>query len=143
VTLIDTAQADSGEAGLSTTISTTIHVCITCRRPDDPEDFPRPGAAFARAVATAAADADPDIIVRRVRCLANCKRGLSAAIRRRHGWTYVFGDLDAVNDAPALVGGARLLAGAGDRVMPWRGRPEPLKRGMIARIPPVNFEDAE
>jgi predicted metal-binding protein len=39
-----------------------------------------------------------------------------------------------------LVDGARLLAGAADGIMPWRGRPEPLKRGLIARIPPLDFE---
>jgi predicted metal-binding protein len=42
-----------------------------------------------------------------------------------------------------LVAGARLLAGAADGIMPWRGRPEPLKRGLIARVPPLNFEDME
>jgi predicted metal-binding protein len=54
----------------------------------------------------------------------------------------VFGGLDASNGA-ALVAGARLLASAADGIMPWRGRPEPLKRGLIARVPPVNFEEME
>jgi predicted metal-binding protein len=27
--------------------------------------------------------------------------------------------------------------------MPWLGRPEPLKRGLIARVPPSNYEDTE
>jgi predicted metal-binding protein len=39
--------------------------------------------------------------------------------------------------------GARLLACATDGIMPWRGRPQPLKRGLIARVPPVNFEELE
>jgi len=125
--------------------SATILVCITCRRPGDPEDLPRPGATLARATAAASAVAANGgrVAVRRVRCLANCKRGLSAAIRSDHAWTYVFGDLDAASDAAALIEGARLLAGAADGIMPWRGRPEPLKRGMIARLPPADFEDAE
>ena len=42
-------------------------------------------------------------------------------------------------DAERLVEGARLLAGASRRLMPWRGRPEPLKRGLIARVPPIDF----
>jgi len=25
-------------------------------------------------------------------------------------------------------------------ILPWRGRPEPLKRGLIARVPPIDFE---
>jgi predicted metal-binding protein len=56
-------------------------------------------------------------------------------------WTYVFGGLDADADAEALIEGARLLARAADGVMPWRGRPEALKRGLIARVPPMDFEE--
>jgi predicted metal-binding protein len=74
-----------------------------------------------------------------VKCLANCNRGLSAAVRRNHAWTYVFGGLDPVNGPAALVEGARLFSHAADGVMPWRGRPEALKRGLIARTPPVDF----
>ena len=37
--------------------------------------------------------------------------------------------------------GARLLAEAADGLMPWRGRPEPLKRGLIARMPPLDFTE--
>jgi predicted metal-binding protein len=42
----------------------------------------------------------------------------------------------------ALIEGACLLAQAADGIMPWRGRPEPLKRGLIARVPPINFQEA-
>jgi len=37
--------------------------------------------------------------------------------------------------------GAQLLAQAADGIMPWRGRPDSLKRGLIARVPPVNFRE--
>jgi predicted metal-binding protein len=120
---------------------TTIFVCITCRRADDPEDVPRPGATLARLTAQAAQGSG--IPVKRVRCLANCTRGLSAAVRRHDAWTYVFGGLDADADGPALVEGARLLAGADDGLMPWRGRPAALKRGLIARVPPLDFIEEE
>jgi predicted metal-binding protein len=53
----------------------------------------------------------------------------------------VFGGLEAETDAAALVEGARLLARAEDGVMPWRGRPEVLKCGLIARVPPIDFEE--
>jgi predicted metal-binding protein len=117
-----------------------IYVCVTCRRLGEPETEPRPGALLARATADAAAGSG--VVVRQVRCLANCTRGLSAAVRCNGSWTYVFGGLD-VTCGPALVDGARLLASASDGIMPWRGRPEPLKRGLIARVPPLNFEDME
>jgi predicted metal-binding protein len=54
--------------------------------------------------------------------------------------TYVFGGL-GTDCAAALIDGARLLAAAADGILPWRGRPEPLKRGLIARIPPFDFEE--
>ena len=120
---------------------TTVLVCITCRASIDPSeavDTPRKGLALANATALAAAGAD-DIDVLRVRCLANCTRGLSAAIRRQNAWTYVFGHLDAERDGPMLIAGARLLADSTDGMMPWRGRPDSLKKGLIARVPPMNF----
>ena len=121
---------------------TTIFVCITCRRLDDPETFPRPGASLARLTARAAAGSA--IIVKRVRCLANCTRGLSACIRRRDGWSYIFGGLEASVGSAALVEGAQLLASSSDGLMPWSGRPVALKRGLIARVPPLDFpEDLE
>jgi len=137
VTLTDLAQDDDQEIEALT--STTIYVCITCRRASDPEDAPRPGLALARATARAAEGTG--VTVRQIRCLANCSRALSAAVRRDDAWTYIFGGLEADTDAGALVEGARLLARASDGLMPWRGRPEVLKRGLIARVPPIDFEE--
>jgi len=114
-----------------------IYVCITCRRASDPQTEPRPGAMLAAATIKAAEGTS--VTVRRVRCLANCNRGQSAAVRANGSWTYIFGELD-VTSAPALIEGARLLAGAADGIMPWRGRPDALKRGLIARLPPIDFE---
>ncbi len=118
----------------------TVYVCITCRRADDPDAAPRPGALLAEATARAAEGSG--VAVRGVRCLANCTRGPSAAVRANGSWSYIFGGLDLAA-APALIDGARLLAGAVDGIMPWRGRPEPLKRGLIARVPPLDFAEED
>jgi predicted metal-binding protein len=118
----------------------TVTVCVTCRAPTDPLDAPRAGAALAEATAIAAAG-DSGISVQRIRCLGNCNRGLSAAIRCDNAWTYVFGGLEPARDGPSLIIGARLLARAADGIMPWRDRPDSLKRGLIARVPPLNHPD--
>jgi predicted metal-binding protein len=60
-------------------------------------------------------------------------------VRRNQAWTYVFGGLDPVHGPRALIEGARLFSHASDGVMPWRGRPEALKRGLVARTPPIDF----
>ena len=128
-------MSDIGLAGRA-----TVMVCITCRAATDPpgDDAPRAGMALAESTAAAS---DSDISVQRIRCLGNCSRGLSAAIRCDDSWTYVFGGLEPTRDGPSLVVGARLLALAADGIMPWRGRPESLKRGLIARVPPGNFRE--
>jgi len=125
---------------MSETALPLIYVCITCRRAGEPDVEPRPGALLADATEKAAAGTAVE--VRRLRCLANCTRGPSAAMRCNGSWTYVFGGLDPAN-ADALVAGAKLLAGASDGILPWRGRPEILKRALIARVPPFDFVESD
>jgi predicted metal-binding protein len=136
-TVRDPVAAADPDVVAAVSTATTIYVCITCRLGEDGDLAAAPGAALAEATRRAAAGTG--ITVLRVRCLANCKRGLSAAVRRNQAWTYLFGGLDTESGAAALIEGARLFAHATDGVMPWRGRPEALKRGLIARTPPVDF----
>jgi predicted metal-binding protein len=118
--------------------SPIVYVCVTCRPVGEPDSPRRPGAELAAATVQAAAGTD--VGVRPMRCLGNCSRGPSAALRSNGSWTYVFGGLD-VTCANALVEGARMLAGSADGILPWRGRPAPLKRGLIARVPPIGFQE--
>ncbi|MFY9695908.1 MAG: DUF1636 domain-containing protein [Xanthobacteraceae bacterium] len=117
-----------------------VYVCITCRGAAEQNCEPRPGALLADAVERAAAGTE--VTVRRLRCFANCSRGPSAAMRCNGSWTYVFGGLEEQN-AGALIEGARLLANASDGILPWRGRPDILKRGLIARVPPLDFSEVD
>jgi predicted metal-binding protein len=129
------ADIDDSSAAAAAAI---IYVCITCRPAGQPESEHRPGELLAAATAKAAQGTMVE--VRPVRCLANCSRGPSAAMRCNGSWTYIFGGLD-VACAMALVDGARLLARAADGILPWRGRPDVLKRGLIARVPPLGFTE--
>jgi predicted metal-binding protein len=123
-------------SNLGSTSPATVLVCVTCRT----TTAPSAGADLAAATLIAAGNA-PDVSVQHVRCLGNCSRGLSAAIRYENAWTYVFGGLDPALDGPSLIVAARLLAQAADGIMPWRGRPDSLKRGLVARIPPIDFRE--
>jgi predicted metal-binding protein len=137
VTLTD-IEADEDVAARA---GATVYVCVTCRNPNDQEDGPRPGLTLARAAAKAAEGTG--VTVCPVECLANCSRSLSAAMRCDGTWTYIFGGLEADRDAEALIEGARLLARAEDGLLPWRGRPEILKKGLIARVPPRDFTEGD
>ena len=117
-----------------------IYVCITCRQAGEPDREPRPGVLLADATERAAEGTEVE--VRRLRCFANCSRGPSAALRAHGSWTYVFGGLDETC-AEALIVAARMMANAPDGILPWRGRPERLKRGLIARVPPIGFQEID
>ena len=110
----------------------TVLVCSSCRHPDEPESETRPGSALADDTRRAAAGTG--VVVRQVACLGNCRRGLTAAVFRTGCWSYVFGGLEATSGAD-LVAGARLFGQSTDGFMPFRARPEALKRGLVARIP--------
>ena len=135
-----TTSADEAVTATAALPAPVIYVCVTCRPVGEPDSLVRPGAILAAATAQAAAGTEVE--VRPMRCLANCTRGPSAAMRCNGSWTYVFGGLDATC-AEALVEGARLLARAADGILPWRGRPAPLKRGLIARVPPIGFQEVD
>lgn len=113
----------------------TIVVCASCRDEGGSDAHPRAGSLLASRTALAAGSSTR---VRQVDCLGNCKRRLSAALLRDGCWSYVFGDLTA-DSAQDLVEGARLLCGSTDGLLPWRGRPDSLKRGLVARIPPLEM----
>ena len=134
----EVATEPAAPAGAERATIATIYVCITCRGPSGLAADPPPGALVA--AATVAAASGTAIAVRPIKCLANCSRGPSAAMRAAASWTYLFGGLDPAA-APALVTGARMLAAAPDGILPWRGRPDVLKRGLIARIPPLDFRE--
>ncbi|EKF19360.1 DUF1636 family protein [Nitratireductor pacificus] len=127
-------ESPAGEAEAEDAV--TVIVCSSCRHPEIPagetEAAPRPGSLLAAATARAAENTD--ITVKHIACLGNCKRGLSAAMLKPGAWSYVFGGLD-VDSGPDLIAGAELFAGSEDGFMPFRARPESLKRGLIARIP--------
>ena len=122
-------------AAAPATAQVTIIVCSSCRDENGSDSHPRAGARLAEAT-RAAADDRQTIDVRTVECLGNCKRRLSAALLRDGCWSYVFGDL-TIGSGSDLVTGAELFATSQDGLIPWRGRPDSLKRGLVARIPPL------
>lgn len=111
-------------------------VCTTCRLPngaDDPggTDAPRAGARLSEALRAAG------ISHRRQECLSACSRGCAVVFRGPGRWTYVQGALDPDRDMDALLAMIRAYADAPDGVVPWRARPEIIRKNTIARIPPI------
>ncbi len=132
---MDGSPADLAATAAHDGAPVTIVVCASCRDETGSDAHPRAGHLLG--TATRAAAANTKITVLQVECLGNCKRRLSAAMLRDGCWSYVFGDLKP-DSADDLVAGAKLFATSADGLIPWRGRPDSLKRGLVARIPPIS-----
>lgn len=113
----------------------TISVCITCKTAGDPAAT----TAGQRLLTDLQRVASDDTIVRPVQCLGVCKRSVTVAVSAPAGFTFVFGDLDAATASGAIADFAALYRGAAHGFVPWRARPEPLRRGLVARIPSLDW----
>jgi predicted metal-binding protein len=128
----DACALVSAESEREASASVTVLVCRSCRLRDGPPLVPRPGAQLLQALEKEAENTG--IAVKGVGCLGNCSRGISVAMLRDGGWSYLFGELEP-SSAGDILAGAKLFTASGDPFMPYRARPEALKRGLIARIP--------
>jgi predicted metal-binding protein len=120
------------------TVPVTIYVCATCRAEGDDPDGPRAGTRLAaelrRKVRRGVAGSEGVTVVP-VDCLSVCKRPVTVSFAAPGKWTYVYGDFPP-DSADAILSAAGQYAAAPDGLIPWRERPEPLKRGVVARLPP-------
>jgi predicted metal-binding protein len=114
-----------------------ITVCTSCRPVGSALDQ-APGRALLEAVRAACSGLD-GVEVRPAQCLSVCTRVCSASLSSERGYTFVYGDLDAGRDAPALAALATACRVAAHGFVPWKNRPEALRKGMIARIPPPGW----
>lgn len=120
----------------------TLSVCITCRAAGDTSE-PRAGARLLAALrAEAEREPVPGLTIEGAECLSVCKRPCTVAVVSPNRWTYVYGDFDALEDPEAsartLLTGLRRYLETPDGVVPWRERPEAFRKGVVARIPPLN-----
>ncbi len=81
----------------------------------------------------------PTFRVQPVECLSACNRFCTIALASPAKTTLMFGDLPALESAPAIVRLATQYAASSDGSIPRRDRPDLLQQGILARIPPVSF----
>lgn len=120
---------------------TNIYVCVTCRGAGQPLEPKEARAGFRLHAELAALDsaADPAFNLVTVECLSVCKRPCTVSFAAPGKWTYIYGDLPADSSAETIMAGAKLYAAAPDGLIPWKQRPDALKKGVVARIPPLSL----
>lgn len=120
----------------------TIFVCTTCRRKreDVPLGYDLPGVELVEALAAEVArGGHAGITVTPVECLAVCRRPCTVAFVGAEKWTHLVGDLDAEAHVGDIVTAALAFARSDDGIVPWAERPQSIRSGGIARVPPLGF----
>ena len=115
--------------------TTRIYVCVTCRDGDDATSV-RAGARL-HAALDEACRSEPGLTVVPVECLSVCKRPCTVSFAAFGKWTYVYGDLPPDTASTVVIHAARLYTEAPDGLIPWKLRPDAIKKGVVARIPPL------
>ncbi|QSJ20624.1 DUF1636 family protein [Nostoc sp. UHCC 0702] len=82
-------------------------------------------------------DLRDDFPIKEVECMSACNRSCVVAFAAGGKLTYLFGDLAAEGSASAVLECASQYYAKADGLLPWAKRPEPLKKGILARIPPL------
>jgi predicted metal-binding protein len=118
-------------------MTTIVTVCTSCRAAGVEREA-APGRTLYVNV-KAAAEGMADVVVRPTQCLSVCKRVCTVAISGEGAYTFLFGDLDPATDAASVVTMASACAAAPHGFVPWKARPESLRKGTIARVPPPGW----
>jgi predicted metal-binding protein len=75
--------------------------------------------------------------IQQVECMSACNRSCVVAFAAQGKMTYLFGDLAVDESASAVLECAKQYYSQPNGVLPWSERPEALKKGVLAKIPPL------
>lgn len=75
--------------------------------------------------------------IQEVECMSACSRSCAISLAAPGKYTYLFGDLPALESAAAVLDCAKLYFINPQGYLAWVDRPKPLKNGILARIPPL------
>jgi len=75
-----------------------------------------------------------EFVIESVGCMSACSHSCVVSFGALEKYTYLFGDLPQ-SAAIAILECATNYHSKSDGLLPWAERPEPLKKGILARIP--------
>ena len=117
-------------------MTTEVLVCVLCRPADRPRDRPRPGRDLFEAIENIALRDDLPFPIRPGDCMSGCRRDCTVALQAPGKMSYFFGDLSADDTtAEQVLSCAALHQASADGFMPRDARPQPLREGILARLP--------
>jgi predicted metal-binding protein len=113
-----------------------VSVCTTCKTADGATVV---GPDMFAAVRAALGEDESGVVVRPVQCLSVCKRPATVAVTSPDGYTFLFGDLQTESGTAALKSFVKSYQKSDYGLVPWRERAEVLRKGMVARVPPLRW----
>ncbi|MEM8759590.1 MAG: DUF1636 domain-containing protein [Pseudomonadota bacterium] len=116
-----------------------LSICMTCRDGrEDRHDGVRGGARFAESLMTKVAEAGrAAFVMRGVRCMSQCKRACTLSLTAPGAFTWIFGDLDPERHGDDVLTLMDLYRRSPDGFMARADRPEPMRAGVLGRLPPI------
>lgn len=127
--LVEAARANAPSGPI------VVSVCVTCKTVEGGIVV---GPDMLESV-KAAIGASDQVQVRPVQCLSVCKRPATVAVTSANGYTFLFGDLQTESGTAALVSFVKSYQKSDYGLVPWRERAEVLRKGMLARVPPMRW----
>ncbi len=129
VALVEVARTSSPSS------PTVVSVCVTCKTAEEGAVV---GPGMFESVRAAIGPSN-HVQVRPVQCLGVCKRPATVAVTSADGYTFLFGDLQTESGTTALVSFVRSYQKSDYGLVPWRERADVLRKGMVARVPPMRW----
>ena len=130
------------DSNSNSTPTTELVICTTCRPLGASRAEPASGQLLLDAVQVAQLQDDEgryaQVAVRAIECISSCSRACSVAFQAPGKYTYLFGDLQPdPATAEAVLACAALHAASVDGQLLRNERPEQLRNGILARLPPA------
>lgn len=121
-----------------------LHVCTSCRAPDDPREprEGRPGFKLYQELRAMVRESPlgQHVEVKPAECLSICPRPCGIALSSPGAWSYLFGDQIPGESADEIMECALLYIGQADGFMPRKERPKSLRASILGRVPPFEGE---
>jgi predicted metal-binding protein len=119
-------------------------ICTTCRPPGASRELPAHGLTLFEALQDALLAREGDcaqplgLQLRGLACMSGCSRACTVSFQAPGKFTYYFGDLVAdAETAEQLIACAQLYGASADGSLARNERPERLRSGILARLPPL------
>ena len=120
-----------------------LSICMTCRDGREGACDMRGGARLARRVTEKLERSNsPQMQLRGVQCMSQCKRSWIVSLAAKGRFTYVFGELDPDDDThvDALFELVTQYSKAPEGFLERKDRPAPLQASILGRLPPPDSQ---